>query len=536
MSSGPNNHASSHYDAQVAQRWTMLTLPYVLERGGVDLHRTAIVFEGETRTYGQMRSYARRVGNALVADGLETLERVAVLSSNRIEYLEIEIGIAMARGIMVPMNWRLRKPELIALLSRAEARVIFAEDRFVAVIREILAEGAVPSLRQVVVLGEAADEFDSYESWCESSLDEPLHSGGLQNDPHEIIFTSGTTGTPKGAIWTNGSVMFNAWQQVMDYGLTKRDSCYVSIELYYIGGRHDFTWALLYQGGTVHVRKSSGFSAEPVVQYVVDHSISHMLLVPTMLYEILRIPNLAQMDTSRWRMIMCGGAPVPKVSIEAAQRLMPETDFVQAYGLTEGGGSVTFLAPEFARERIGSAGPASMNNTIRILDADGSDCPAGTRGEILVMGPSVTAGYWDEPELTASTVVDGWLHTGDQGYVDEDGFLYVSGRIKDMIISGGMNIFPSEIEETLIGHPSIAGVSVIGVPDERWGESVRAVVQLLPGHSVSEADVIAYCTERIAGFKKPQSVVFVDDFPRTASGKIQKFVLRGTESSPGSTS
>jgi len=536
LSSRPTDHASSHYDAHVAQRWMTLTLPYVLERTGLDLRRTAIVFAGEVRTYGVMRSYARRVGNALVADGLESLERVAVLSSNRLEYLEVEIGIAMARGIMVPMNWRLRKPELITLLRRSEARVIVAEDRFVSVIREILAEGAVPSLRQVVVLGEPADEFDSYETWCAASQDEPLHRGGLQHDPHEIIFTSGTTGTPKGAIWTNDTVMFNAWQQVMDFELTKRDSCYVLTDLYYIGGRHDFTWALLYQGGTVHIRKSSGFSAEPIVQYVVDHSISHVLWVPTMLYEILRLPNLGEMDTSRLRMIMCGGAPVPRATIEMAQAFMPETDFVQVYGLTEGGGTVTFLPPEFARDRVGSAGPASMNNTLRIVDALGNDCPAGTRGEIIVMGPSVTAGYWDEPELTAATVVDGWLHTGDQGYVDDDGFLFVSGRIKDMIISGGMNIFPSEIEETLIEHPDIAAVAVIGVPDERWGERVHAVVQLLPGRSLSEADVIAYCTERIAGFKKPQSVVFVEEFPRTASGKIQKYMLRRSGHDTGSAS
>jgi fatty-acyl-CoA synthase len=177
-----------------------------------------------------------------------------------------------------------------------------------------------------------------------------------------------------------------------------------------------------------------------------------------------------------------------------------------------------------------------MNNTLRIVDALGNDCSAGTRGEIIVMGPSVTAGYWDEPELTAATVVDGWLHTGDQGYVDDDGFLFVSGRIKDMIISGGMNIFPSEIEETLIEHPDIAAVAVIGVPDERWGERVHAVVQLLPGRSLSEADVIAYCTERIAGFKKPQSVVFVEEFPRTASGKIQKYMLRRSGHDTGSAS
>jgi fatty-acyl-CoA synthase len=225
-------------------------------------------------------------------------------------------------------------------------------------------------------------------------------------------------------------------------------------------------------------------------------------------------------------MIMCGGQPISATMTEVAQRAFPHTDFIQVYGLTEGGGSVTFVPPHALRTKPGSAGKPSQNVRIRLVDDEDRDVPQGAEGQILVRAPSVTAGYWDDAELTARSLAGGWLHTGDVGRFDEDGYLYISGRKGDMIISGGMNIFPAEIEDVLRRHPSVADVAVIGVPHEKWGETVCAVIEPHPQAVVEEQEIIAYCDERLAGYKKPTRIEVVDELPRTVSGKAQKFILR----------
>src|SRR5690606_13048532 len=215
--------------------------------------------------------------------------------------------------------------------------------------------------------------------------------------------------------------------------------------------------------------------------------------VPTMIYDVLRVPDIEKYDTSSLRMIMCGGAPLSREVIKRAQKAFPHTDFIQVYGLTEGGGTVTFLPPAYAESKIGSAGKATMHNEIRIVDGGGQPCPPNESGEILIKGPAVTAGYWDNPKATEETIRDGWLHTGDLGYLDEDGFLYVSGRKKDMIISGGMNIYPAGVEDVIREYEGVHDVAVIGVPDERWGESGCAVIQPSPGATIDNDDLLAFC-------------------------------------------
>jgi fatty-acyl-CoA synthase len=512
-------------DVPRAPRWSALTLPYLIERDGLDLAKPAVVFEGTSRTYGELRDASRRVANALVGLGIEELDRVAVLSSNRLEFMEIEIGIAAARAIMVPLNWRLRDGELANLLRRSQARAIFVEDRFLPTIVELRRSGQVPDLRTVIALDGGPGDL-SYEELTSSASAERAVRIGRLDDPHEIIFTSGTTGQPKGVVWSNGTVMFNSLQQVTDFGLGPQHSTYAIIDLYYIGGRHDFTWPMLHQGATVHIKASSGFDAEDVLRYIAEHRITHVLWVPTMLYEILNLPNLADYDMSSLKMIMCGGQPVSIATTERAQQAFPSADFIQVYGLTEGGGTVTFVRPEHARSKPGSAGRPSMHVAIRLVDAEGLDVPPGIDGEILVRAPSVTAGYWDDPEMTDRLIVDDWLHTGDMGHFDDEGFLFISGRKGDMIISGGMNVFPSEIEDVLREHHSVSDVAVIGLPHEKWGETVCAVVEPAPGALVDEQELIAFCTQRLASYKKPTSVHVVDELPRTAGGKPKKFLLR----------
>jgi len=506
-------------------RWDTLGLPYLAERGGLDSERKAVVFEGRSRTYGELRDRARRVGDGLIGIGIEPGDRVAVLSTNRLEYFEIELGISRSRGVMVPLNWRLRAGELATLLRRAGANTILVEDRFIATINELRRTGEVPDLRTVVSLGEKSGDL-GYEELCSSSGEGVATPPAHLDDPHEIIFTSGTTGDPKGVVWSDGTVLWNSIQQVMDFQLGPRHSNYAIIDLYYIGGRHDFTWPILHQGGTAHIKPSSNFDAGEVVRYVAENRITHVLWVPTMLYEILRLPDLAEHDLSGLKMIMCGGQPLSADTTERAQAAFPDTNFIQVYGLTEGGGSVTFVPPEYSRAKPGSAGRPSQHVEIKILDEDGRESPPGVDGEICVQAPSVTPGYWADPELTERMIVDGYLHTGDMGRFDEDGFLFVAGRKDDMIISGGMNIFPSEIEDVLRTHAGVADAAVIGLPDRKWGEVVCAVVEPRPGIELDEQELIDYCYERLAGFKKPSSVQIVDEIPRTSAGKARKFILR----------
>jgi fatty-acyl-CoA synthase len=321
-------------------------------------------------------------------------------------------------------------------------------------------------------------------------------------------------------------VMFNALQYATDLHLTGAHSHYTLVDQYYIGGRHAFVWPLLLQGGTAHVKASGSFDAAAVTRYWEEHGITHQMVAPTMLYDILDVPDLADRDLSKLEVLVSAGAPLAKTALQRAAELMPHTAVLQIFGMSEGGACMTFVPAEHAHEKAGSAGRASWHTQVRICDDDGNDLPAGEVGEIVVRGATITAGYWEADDLTRETIVDGWLRTGDLGYLDEDDFLFIAGRKKDMIISGGMNIYPGEIEDVLIEHPSVAGVAVIGVPHERWGETVCAVIEPEAGAEIDEQEIIGFCREQLASFKKPTMVRVVDKIPRTAIGKVQKFALR----------
>ncbi len=512
-------------DQSLAPRWNTLTVPQLIERAGLELDKPAIVFDGAVRTYVELRLASRKIANALVGLGIEPMERVALLSTNRLEFTEIEVGIAAARAIMVALNWRLRAGELANLLKRSAARAIFVEDRFLGTILELRRSGELPELRTVIGLERDACDLSYEEILASSSAGLPSRVGSLE-EPHEIMFTSGTTGEPKGVVWTDGAVLWNSLQQTIDFRIGPGDSTYTVVDQYDTGGRHDLAWAVLGQGGAVHVKPSGEFAACEVVRYVAEHRISHVLWVPTMLYEILRLPDLDDYDLSALKMIICGGQPVSVSTALRAQEAFPSLDFIQVYGLTEGGGTVTYVRPADARRKPGSVGKASLHVEVRLVDSGGADVPQGVAGEIIIRAPTVTAGYWLDPELTARQVVNGWLHTGDMGYFDAEGFLYISGRKSDMIVSGGMRIFPAEIESVLIEHPSVADVAVIGLLDEKWGQTVCAVVIPVDGAAIDEPELIEYCSERLASYKKPTSVRVVDEMPRTVLGSAQKSLLR----------
>ncbi|QEC46386.1 long-chain fatty acid--CoA ligase [Baekduia soli] len=524
---------SGHEGRGPAPRWSALNLCRLVERAGLDADKRAVVCDGESRTYAELRDRMVRAGRGLAALGVTPGDRVAVLARNCLEYLELELAIAHAGGIMVPLNYRLAEAEIATLLGRSRSRVVVVDAASSSVVAGLRPQLA--ALSAAVGLPEAPSEHVDieYDDLCAGDAP-PISVEPRMEDPHEITYTSGTTDTPKGVVWTHGSVMWNSIQQCMDYDISSRDSNYVLNDLYYVGGRHDFTWPLLHQGGTVHIRRSGNFDARAVMRYLSENAITKVLLFPVMLFELLRLPDLLDYDMTSLTTIMSGGEPVPVATIDRITTAFPGTDFIQVYGLTEGGASVTFLSGADARRKMGSCGKAGVHNEVRIASDDGTFVGPDVVGEVCVKGPTVTPGYWNDPERTAEAIVDGWLHTGDLGRTDEDGFLYIVGRKKDMIISGGMNIYPKEIEDVLGTHPAIAEVAVIGVPDPKWGERVCAVIRPEPGADIRDEDITALCAGRLASFKKPTVIHLVEAMPRTASGKVQKQVLRDRLATPAS--
>lgn len=507
--------------------WDRLGPRSLVDRSPTDRQRIALVMGKRRMSYGELAGRAEAVAAALVNRlGVAAGDRVAISCRNRIEYFELEIGIAAAGAVMVALSWRYAAAERIKLLARSGARVAFVESEMLPGIEAACDRGELPALNRLLVLdGEGLSEATRYEKLIDESGPVPDHDTDL-GAAHEIIYTSGTTGRPKGAVWSNGALVFNAVQQALDYGITATSSTYVGFDLNYIGGRHQFAWSILMQGGTVHLKESGGFDPDAVLRYVSAHRISHILWVPTMLYDVIASGRTDGHDTSHLEMIMCGGSPLPADLLTRATAAFPHTRVVQVYGLTEGGGTVTFVPPERLADKVGSAGRPSLNNRIRIVDEHGRPCAAGQVGQIQLRGPAMTTGYWDDPEATGQLFTDGWLNTGDLGALDEDGFLSLSGRSKELIISGGMNIFPIEIEEVLDRHPSVRAAAVIGLPDERWGEVVCAVVEAEPGWVPDPAELIAHCREHLAGHKKPRVIHVVDELPRTMSGKVRKIELQ----------
>lgn len=504
-------------------------LPAIERTAAVAPDRVALTLEGDSLTYGALAARSHECAGGLMhVLGVEKGDRVALLARNRLEYFEVEIGVSCAGAVLVALSWRYAVAEVLALLAASQAVTAFADADFVEPIDQARRAGKLPHLRHVVTFGESLGAADlRYEelrtrgrSAQTAASPEPTRAGTLA-DPHEIIYTSGTTGLPKGAVWTFGGVMFNAIQQIADYGITGDSATFVSFDLNYIGGRHQYVWAILLQGGRVHLKRSGGFSAAVVADAVERHRVTHLLLVPTMLSDVLDHLEHDRPDWSSLSMLMCGGAPVTRELLDRATALLPSVWVSHVYGLTEAGGTVTHNPRDARLDRRASAGIPSFNVELRIVDA-GRRCAAGEVGEIQVKAPTTCGGYWDDPEATRQLFDGPWVRTGDLGYLDTGGYLHVTGRLKELIISGGMNIFPAEVEEVLERHPDVLRAAVFAVPDQTWGEAVAAAIEMRSGAVTTESELIAHCRDSLAGHKRPRHVYVVDELPKTASGKIKK--------------
>lgn len=505
------------------------TLTDVLrERAAAQANDVALVFEGRVTTFKQLDRHASQVANGLIALGAKAGERIAYLGKNSDTYFELLFGAAKAKMVMTPVNWRLAGPEIAFIVEDCKAPVLFVGPEFVDQIRSI--RDSLPSVRTVLTIEGGAPEWQDYETWRDQqSADDPRIplSGG---DIMIQLYTSGTTGKPKGAMLSHANFLslvraggdnkpeWNKWNP--------QDVSLVAMPVFHIGGS-GFGALGIYHGVKGVVARE--FNPAEVLDFFERDGITKLFMVPAAMQFVVRQPRARQVDFSKLRYMMYGASPIPAALLRECIEVF-KCGFVQMYGMTETTGTIVALPPEDhieGLERMKSAGKALPGVELAILDAEGNRLPPGEVGEIATRSGSNMVGYWNLPEATKNTLgADGWLRTGDAGYMDADGYLYIHDRIKDMIISGGENIYPAEVESAICDHPDVAEAAVVGVPDDKWGEAVKAVVVMKPGKQLSSTDLMNFARTRIAGFKTPKSIDFIEALPRNASGKILRRSLR----------
>jgi fatty-acyl-CoA synthase len=485
-------------------------------------------FGDRSLTYREANAAANRLANALVTSGLGVGDRIAVLSKNCIEYLLIYYGASKAGVVPVPLNFRLAPPEWSYIVNDSAARLLIARGEFVPAIDAIREE--LPKIEHWIAI-DAGDR--GWKRW------DDFLAGQAETRPDRAVteamdlyqmYTSGTTGRPKGAVLPQAAVCANITQASLAFANAPGERALVVAPLYHAAAGL-FSFVAVQAGGTLYLQED--FDPPEVVRALSEERIAVALLIPVMIqFCLLTVPDAAERRYDDLRLIVYGASAIAERTLREAVETFG-CDFIQAYGMTEATAAVTgFLAEDHARalrenpELLASAGRPILGTEIRVVDANDRRVPNGTVGEILVRGPQLMRGYWNLPDATRDAFRNGWMHTGDAGSLDDEGYVYIQDRVNDMIVSGGENVYPREIEEVLYRHEAVADAAAIGVPDETWGEAVKAVVVLRDGASASAEEIIEFCRRDLAGFKSPRSVDFVDALPRNPTGKILKRVLR----------
>jgi acyl-CoA synthetase (AMP-forming)/AMP-acid ligase II len=489
--------------------------------------RPAVIFENRRVTHAEFAARAFRLGNGLIARGLRRQERVAVLAPNCVEYLEIFAACESANLVVVNINYRLTARELIDIGRDCEPAALIFHEQFKDLAGQLLRE--IPSLRMSFCVGGQHHGAEPYEAASEGCSDAPPAVAIDDSDVAYLIYTSGTTGRPKGVMLSHRAIVESARCISHEGGARSADVMLIVMPMFHIGGRiEQLCYTIV--GATIVLHGS--FDAAAILRSIGAERVTSAHLAPIMVQRLLDSVDLASTDKSTLRAIHYASAPMPVPTLRRAIAAFGPI-LTQVYGMTECI-VASLLTPaqhildgsQVEVQRLASAGQAFLGCSIRIERPDGTDAATGEIGEILVRGPGLMNGYWNNTAATVSTLRDGWMHTGDLGYLDADNFIFVVDRKKDMIISGGENIYSWEVEEALRSHPSVAEAAVIGVPDTEWGESVKAFVVARAGAGASADDLIGHCRSLIASYKKPRTVEFVEALPRSFNGKIDKKALR----------
>ncbi len=478
-------------------------------------------------TYGELDERVRRLGNALATQlGLGKGERVAVLAKNCIEYMEVYFACARIGLIVQPLNWRLGAAELLKIIAGGEPQLLVYSSEYADIASTLAADAGIPRC-----LGFGAGSDGSYDALlAAASAEEPARSAAVgDDDPVLILYTGGTTGESKGALHTHRSLFAGMINQTVAERIVPSDVYMLTGQMFHI----PVGLAMNYMAHGCPLVLIN-FEAKLALEVIQRERVSAFLGITTMLNWMMAVDNFADYDLSSLRNIQYGGGPMPHSVVKAALEAFPCT-MIQGYGQTEGM-TMSFLSQEdhldaiagIHPERLSSCGREGFMTTIKLVDADGNTVPrdGNTPGEILVQSEANMVGYWQRPDLTAQTLRDGWMHTGDVAVWDEDGYIFIVDRAKDMIISGGENIYSTQVEAAIHQHPAVLESAVFGIPDAEWGESVKAVVVLKPGMTATEAEIITTASQHLASYQKPRSVDFVDSLPKAPTGKILKRELR----------
>ena len=477
--------------------------------------KAALRFEGTSTSYAELDVRATRVANGLIAAGIRPGDRVSYLGKNDAIYYELLFGAAKAGAVMVPVNWRLAAAEIGWILADAESRWLVVGDEFAEAVSH-----------PQTLLASAFPEWRDAQSDHDLQLADDAASVAVQ------IYTSGTTGRPKGAMLTHRNLLVYrtlppeeqpAWNRFTD-----DDVSLIVMPVFHIGGT-GYGIQTLAAGATGLVVRE--FDAGAILDFVEHERLSKIFVVPSSLQMLVRHPRARQVDYTRIRSILYGASPIPLPLLQEAMDVF-RCGFVQMYGMTETSGTICALTPDdhdpAGNTRMTSAGRAmAAGIELRVQDSAGEPLPVGASGEVAVRAPLVMAGYWKRPDATAEALSpDGWFRTGDAGYLDADGYLFIQDRVKDMIVTGGENVYPAEVEAALYEHPAIAEAAVIGVPSDKWGEEVKAIVVFRDGQAVEAAELIGWARSRIAGYKLPKSIDVINTLPRGATGKVLRRELR----------
>ena len=499
---------------------------YLGKRAHMNPNLEAVVDPATSRrfTYREVDQRANKVANAMRDLGIKKGDRVALLLMNGVEYYESFMGLAKIGAVSVPLNWRLVADELSYILKDSGATALIYSSDFAEVVGEINERGAAAAdIRHWIELVEGGERdvfaTDYGDFITNGSTDEPENDSGDDDDLF-IMYTSGTTGLPKGALHSHNTMTWAVITASNTADIRFRDRYSIALPMFHVGALEPVLNSI-YMGCTVVFLRQ--FDPKVMWEITETEKITISLAVPAMLNFMLMVPEFQNYDISNLRWILSGASPVPANLIETYKDIGIEIH--QVYGLTEAGGPATLISPDDAMVKIGSAGKAFFHTSIRVVDEDGNDVAPGVPGEVLVSGAHVMKGYWNNPEATAESIRDGWFYTGDIALQDEDGFITIHDRVKDMIISGGENVYPAELENVITAHPGVADVAVIGQPSERWGESPLAGV-VRKDENVSEDNILQFCDGKLARFKQPKGAVFVDEIPRNPTGKPLKRILR----------
>ncbi len=494
--------------------------------------QAVFTFEGDVMSYGRLHEDSNRAAQALASRGVKKGDRVAYMGKNSHLYFEIMVGAAKLGAVMVPVNWRLAPPEVAYILNDCQAKILFIGPGFDDLVRKV--QDDLEHVELILGSEQAEGDFAGYPEWRDGfDPIDPLVPCGEDDDALQL-YTSGTTGHPKGAIMTNVSIFSSRSSEISEDDLMDwqkpipGEITLLAMPCFHISGTGTGL-TVMFAGGSAIVLPE--YDPTQALELIEQYKISKIFMVPAAIQILLNHPRASEVDFSDLKYITYGASPIPLELMKRAMDVLG-CGFVQMYGMTETSGTIVTLNPEDhdpnGNEKMRSVGTPLPGVEIKIIDPETlEEVPARTIGEIATRSAQNMKGYWNRPDATAETIdADGWLRTGDAGYLDEDGYLYIQDRLKDMIISGGENVYPAEVENAIYANPKVADVAVIGVPDDKWGEAVKACVVVKEGQQLDEAEVIAHAREHIAGYKCPKSVDFIDALPRNPSGKILRKDLR----------